>query len=305
MKTETKVLITLGIAWLLAEAVVRPLENRLSADIRHIRSFETFAARLEAAQSDGRLGVIVVGNSLARAGIHQETLVEILEEQGWPDPLILYLAPDASGVNEWIAAWRRHLLYRGARPDLVILVTGPQHLLDQPVRSPEKLAAFLAPFSDWSDILGDWLQTDNERGRFLLAGISQVFANRARFRPLLFYHLIPDYAEAAEEIRREVGTGERFESGYGTDRLQELLEDIVTVSARVDLLPVPMPEPYYLPPEVLEQAEDKGVNVFGEAAAMPWPRDAFPDGYHLGESAAERFTFAWGEALRLSEASLR
>lgn len=304
VKIETRVLLSLAIAWLLAEVAMRPLEPLLSADLRHIRSFESFAQQLESARSEGRPGVVVVGNSLARAGIDRETLVEVLNDQKLPRAKVVYLAPDASGVNEWTAAWRRYLTVAKVRPDLVLLVTGPQHLLDQPVRSPEKLAAFHARLVDWPEILRDWLGTGNERGRFLLAGISRVFANRDRLRPLLFYQRVPGYAAAVEAIRsgpnRE--TVARFEAGTGTERCRELFQDLVAGSGRVDLLAVPLPEPYSLPPEILRVAAENGVRVFGEAAAVRWSEDAFPDGYHLGGRAAERFTLAWGKTFPLSEA---
>jgi len=294
MKAETKVVIAVIVALFGGEALARVFESSLSADVRQMLAHERIPSQIAEAQARGRFCVLVLGNSLARAAVDRATLEEGLREKGYPDPLVIYLTPDASGINEWTAAYRKYFPPGdgGGLPDLVILLTGPSHLLDHPVRSPEKLAAFHAAAGDLPEILSSWLTTTSERSRFLLASVSRLFANRERIRPLLFYRVVPGYEATAQRLNRPEGDRPQQADGEGAtvERFGGLLDSLGLPSDRTLVAAVPLPERYELPEGVGKLASKRVIRVYREAASEQWPMEAFPDGYHLGERHAGGFT---------------
>lgn len=299
MKSETKVILSLIVALAVAEGLVRVSESSLSADVRQILAHGRIPKKIAAAQAQGRFCVLVLGNSLARAAVDGATLEEELRRKGHREPLVLYLTPDASGINEWTAAYRKCFPPgdSGPRPDLLILLTGPSHLLDHPVRSPEKLAAFHASARDRPEILFRWMSNTSERSRFLLASGSRLFANRERIRPLIFYRAVPGYEMTAQRLNRPVNEPayETVGKGETAERFAGLLDSLGIPVERVLVAAVPMPEPYVLPGAVDELTLKRSVPVYSEAAPALWPLEAFPDGYHLGGKHAIKFTHQLNE----------
>lgn len=303
MKTEIKVILAVVAALLMGEVGARLFEPRLSADIRQILGFEEFPQKIAESRAEGQTIVLVLGNSLARSGVDEVTLEAGLRKKGWARPKIFYLTPDASGVNEWTAAYRKIFPGSGAiRPDLLILVTGPGHLLDHPVRSPERLAAYHASRKDRVKIFCEWLNSESERCRFLLASVSRLFVIRERVRPLLFYDLVPGYEVTARQLNQAVGQGIRdpSEAGGTAVRFRMLLDSLDLPAKRVVLAAAPLPEIYQIPDVVLEAASERGITVFQEVAGVGLPPEAFPDGYHLGAEFSDEFTSRLAKCINLA-----
>ncbi|MDC0275399.1 hypothetical protein OAL00_00530 [Verrucomicrobiales bacterium] len=230
-----------------------------------------------------------MGNSLARQGLDRQTLVAGFVEKGYPSPQVLYLAPDATGINEWAAAWRRYLPGDATSPDWVFIVSGPRHLIDHPIRSPEKLAAFHVSHGDRLLVLKSWFDDNNRRGRFIIAGMSRLFANRDRIRPLLFYNFVPGYESTAQQLnedRKQIST----ELSGDSVRFRFLLDSINLPGSQIRVIGSPLPNTYEFPPSVLQAASDNSVTVIDLGNRKQWPLDAFPDGYHLSELQAKVFT---------------
>lgn len=294
MKRETKVVVFLAAALGIAEWVSRITESSLSADVRQMVGHAQIPLDFAEARSQGRFCVMVLGNSLARAAVDEATLVDGLRARGFSNPIVRYLTPDASGINEWCTAYRKHFPTgtEKGRPDLLLLLTGRTHLLDHGVTSPEKLGAFHVGASDRARILADWLPSTGERSRFLLSLGSRLFANRERIRPLLFYNHIPGY----ESFARLLNTGQRREESSVTgcqaraDRFGWLLDSLGIDPGRVVVVVAPLPEAYELPVVVTDTAAVRGIRVWAEPASRAWAPEAFPDGYHLGKDASHEFT---------------
>ena len=279
----------LALALLIAEIVVRAGEPLLSQDIRNILEFDSFAGKIREIRATGGTSIVIVGNSLARQGLDRQTLVAGFVEKGYPSPQVLYLAPDSTGINEWAAAWRRYLPGDASSPDWVFIVSGPRHLSDHPVRSPEKLAAFHVSRDDQLMVLKGWLKDNNRRGCFLIAGVSRLFANRDRIRPLLFYNLVPGYESTAQQLN-ENGKQASAELSGNCLRFRFLLDSIHLPGSQIRVIGSPLPDSYELPPAVLQAAYARSVPVINLGNRKQWPPDAFPDGYHLSELQAKVFT---------------
>ncbi len=309
MTPETKIaaLLLLGLAGL--EAAMRPGETRLSKDLAHVRSLETLAARFPGPEEDGPEtggGVLVLGNSLARCAIDEGLLREGL---GLADgEALAFLVPDATGVAEWAWGYRRHLLHRGARPRMVLLMTGRTHLLDPAKPDVERLGAFyVGGGGDRSRFLREELGGFEQRASFVLAGASRLYANRGRLRPLLFYNTMPGYAAAVDRINIAAGggyaprTGETAAPGGGTRQLERLVDSVGESGADLFVVGVPLPQPWSLPDEVSSLLAGRGVPVIALGAGDTLPPDRFPDGYHLDPEGAAETTRRLVEALRAVE----
>ncbi|MDF1859092.1 MAG: hypothetical protein P1U87_02690 [Verrucomicrobiales bacterium] len=291
MKAETKVVIVLLLFLLLAEVVARIVEPHLSKDVQEVISYGDMADSAILAREDGCSVVVLLGNSLTRTGIDAETLRDGLIRLGYHRPKIFYLTPDSTGINEWLATYRKHFVVSGGRPDLLLVGTGPGHLLDQPVRSPEKLAAFHVSRRDSWEVFCKWLSGAGERSRFLLASVSRLFANRERIRPRLFYSYVPGFEETSQRINaNETEILKTNGDSLTITRLNQLLGIAAPTASDVFAFSVPLPEPYQLPAVAVEAFANQDVVLIETGCELSWPLDAFPDGYHLSHDYSVRFT---------------
>ena len=292
MKTEGKVCVSVAIALLLLEGAARLLEPHLSRDVEEMLARSSIPDRIEEHRETGGFAVLVIGNSLARANIHRETFESQLAAKGYQNPAIFFLTADGTNINEWNASYRKYFAGGTAKPDWIVWVTGPGHLVDQPPSSPERLAAYHSAVSDMPIALGEWLTETNSRARFLLAWCSRLFACRERVRPLLFYNFVPGFEATSEAInQREKSQRKNPEPGNGrASRFMSALESAGIPGQRMFVIAAALPSSYQLPDAVKEVAKREGVAVFESGAKRKWGADAFPDGYHLSEARSIDFT---------------
>lgn len=309
MKTEHLVLIALGLVLVALEVVSRKVEPLLSADVRQMLAQNEIPDRVRQARSEGRPSILVIGNSLARASILPDEIAGALETADGKPAEVFYITPDASGINEWAAAYRKAfpLGSEVVRPDQIILVTGPGHLVDHAVTSPEKLSAYhVSPADRWM-VAREWLPNLGTRCRYALAGVSRLFANRERVQPLVFYGLVPGYEATAQRLNQARNQQDARSSGHNVktvERLELLLDALGVDPARVLIVAVPLPNHYELTPTVLAAAAERRITVYAEAAASDWPASAFPDGYHIGPEEGRKFSIRVRDQVRVLRSSL-
>ncbi len=291
------------------ELVSRKVEPRLSADVRQMLAQDEIPERVRLAKAEGRRSILVIGNSLARASILPSEIVGTVENPGEVPAEVFYITPDASGINEWTAAYRKAFPPESemARPDQILVVTGPGHLMDHPVTSPEKLSAYHVSSRDRWDVARHWLPDPGARCRYMLAGISRLFANRERVQPLLFYGSIPGYEATAQRLNRarnQQDAGESLKVVGAVERLELLLDSLDVEPARVLIVAVPLPDRYVLPAAVLSAAAERKIAVYTAAAAADWAASAFPDGYHIGPEEGRKFSIQVRDQLQRLRLSL-
>lgn len=295
MNPEIKIGICLGLVVLLAEGAARLGEPRLSKDLAHLATFQDLAEKMP--EGNARFDVLLLGNSLARHGVGRSALEERLQAEQEAEVKMHSMLPDATGITEWNWGFRRYLEKRDGHPDLVLLFTGPKHLLDARSVFPERMGAYYVPRGDrWRYAMNE-LEGIDERSRFFLASVSRIFANRARLRPLVFYNLVPGYEATAQAINRGLNTSreelEAFsaQSEAGTSNLEALFSSVDSVGGKVVIVSVPVPGgTYSLPDSVREAAADHGCRLIELGSDLDLSDNEFPDGYHLGRNGAERFT---------------
>lgn len=291
MKKELQLVLIVALALAALEMAARVLEPRLSQDVRNILAHREIPKSIAEVGRDGGTSVLVIGNSLARACVDRESLQEGLSRKGYPRPRVFFMTPDASGVNEWAAAYRKHFSHRGSSPDFILIVTGPEHLLDMPVRSPEKMAAFHTAPDEKLEVVRNWMTGTNERSRFLLASVSRLFANRERLRPILFYNFVPGFEETAQRINRaEAGEEVTPRRAASAARFEFLLESIELPGERLLVAAAALPDKYEIPIVVKKVASERGAVLIEDGSHGHWPESAFPDGYHLSDRYSPEFT---------------
>lgn len=288
MSSELRVLITLLLALLGLEAASRIFETRLSKDVAHLRSLPMEAARLREAPMD-RLRVLILGNSLARAGLDRQKLTLGLEAKLGRPVVLAAMHPDGSRIEEWQSGYRRYFEQTGSRPDLVLLCTGRAHLLDG-LRDLDSVAAFQVSWKDLPDFVREQQLGFEAICQVAAARTFTIFAHRRRVQPLLFYHWMPRYestvnliqAAGRSEARRPTAQAESARA------FLSLLQTCRSTGTCVALLPVPLPETYVLPATVIEAAQAGGAIVVGPPPGLP--KRHFPDGYHLDSAGAAVWT---------------
>jgi len=296
LNREAKVVLFLVVGLCLFEIASRMFETRISADVRQMSSQSEIPEKIGNARKEGRESVLILGNSLARAGLLESGIRERFVELGRPEPLVVYMTPDGSDVSDWTAAYRRSFPREAESntPDYVLVGTGQTHLEDRPVVSPEKLAAYHAGLDDYGIILRHWLKTNGERFRFVVAATSRLFANRERLRPILFYNFVPGYEEVARRLNEKEKAGKDPKSGReaSAERFGLLLESIALPPERVMVVAIPLPWTYKLNSSIHEEALARGVRLFEDEVDQQWPPESFPDGYHLAADHGGAYTKA-------------
>lgn len=292
MTTEGKVCVSVAIALLLLEGAVRLLEPYLSRDVEEMLARSSLPDQLEERKKAGDFTVLVVGNSLAKANLHEETFEAELSAKGCRNPAVFFLTADGTNINEWAASYRKYFPDGETKPDLLVWVTGPGHLLDQPPASPERLAAYHTALADAPRVPTEWLPDTNLRARFLLARFSRLFAFRERVRPLLFYNFVPGFENTSEAINRHEKSKQK-DSGGGSGQASRFQYSVTSsgLSAhQMVVVAAALPFPYEIPDSVKEVANAHGVLLLERGAEAGWSSEDFPDGYHLSEERSVDFT---------------
>lgn len=259
---------------LAAELGMRAIEDRLSADVAHIRSAPAVAGKVD--------GTLALGNSLLREGVDLEAL------GGLPA-----YHPDGTCIQEWAYGFRR---YFAAGTDRLLLFTGRTHLRDLGPR-PTPLGRYYCATGDIPTYLrrdGSGLEVMVE---FLLARCSTAFAQRKRIHPRVFTAIIPHYQTALREMnaRRNATRADRAVAWTYGD-----LDLLLRSAGETVIVTVPSPEPYDLEPEIVALAERHGATVLDIADDIDGITPAhFPDGWHLDAEGRAIYTAYLARTLSL------
>gem|GEM_PF-7100270 len=301
-RSEWKVVLVLAMSFLLLEGLVRSFAGSLSLDLLNILATPDTAARITAAPEEVRT-VLVVGNSLSRCGVD---LKQLGGGGGWPqDPGKLrtqaeLFAPDGSSVAQWDWGVKRYFANAGSRPDVILLLTGRVHLLDQPV-SPETLGAYFVGSPDLLDAARSMRSHEDSISLVLGAG-SHLLANKDRVRTRIGYSYLPGFEAAWPVLTagRDIGpkatqaepSGDDASAAGSVEALRRLISTAREMGAELHVISVPMPEGYQVAAPVRRLLAETRT-PFHDLAVVPGiTPDLFPDHYHLGEAGAKLFTEA-------------
>ncbi|MCP5559314.1 MAG: hypothetical protein H7A55_16325 [Verrucomicrobiaceae bacterium] len=216
------------------------------------------------------------------------------------------MTPDGTGVAEWAYAFRRYVMHRRQHPAEVWIITGPAHLIDAPIATPERFGQFFVDRHDQASFLANELNEIESRSQFLLGAASVAYADRNRLQPLLFYNFVPGYEETARQIDQTLSLPDSIKpmpAAAATCRhLNLLLDSIQQCGSRAVIISVPLPKPYSLSGPVVAAAQSHRCQLIELGKLPPPGAEGFSDGYHLTPAAAKVVTHQILDTLKRSTA---
>lgn len=292
MKNEMKVILCLMGLLLSLELGARIFETKLSKDVEHLRELPAQAKTLKEAPSNA-FKVLILGNSLARCGINLEVLQKGLEEKYHKPIVIAKMHPDASRIEAWAYGYRRYFEDTGSNADLILTTTGSLHLSDN-LQNITGMGAFYVSNTDFWGFCRDRLSGVEDISRFCGARASTLWAHRDRVEPLFFYKAVPSYAETAQEINRSISVEQQRRAArqpkVTCEVFQEFAKKLKSTNTQFVIASVPMPESYVMPEEILKAIRSSGASLIDLGTTLKFPKERFPDGYHLDAEGAVMFT---------------
>lgn len=293
---EYKVLLMVVAGLLLGEAGMRCLQNRLSIDVGHLRSFQSKAAELTSAPSHPQ--ILFLGNSMTRYGISPDAFTQEFIDRTGNAPATIKINPDNTALADWFYAYRNFFFETGRAPDFLVLGFEGGHLRDKPTIHPGRLAQYYCDLGDWPELCRYDLKTFEDRAAYLLCSVSSMVSNRDRLQRRLLDTLIPGYRDGSQELNtRQTRLAERSLPAPTYNRLHEFLEMTRRQRVTVVLAAMPIATPYTLDSELLKLLEAEHVrlvdcrNIPGVVPAM------FPDGVHMTSDASLLYSRFLADAL--------
>ena len=258
---------------------MRAAEERLSADIAHIRSGDAISDRLHGSTGPS---LLLLGNSLTREGI----IPDLLAAANQQDLKVEAYHPDGSSVNEWAYAYRRYFDRPGSAPDYLIIGAGRSHLFDGEL-PPDDFGAYYCSWNDLPRYFARHVHDPDDAAGFLLSRISTAYTSRHRIQPRVFTAIIPHYQDMLRELQTQPRSITGQEEGeLGHRNLAELLGAARAAGTRVAVVAIPMPEPYPLPGSTVQVIADGGAALIDARNLAGIEVSNFPDSYHLDAAGA-------------------
>ena len=219
MRTELKVLGVLALLLLAVEGGLTLSEDRLSADVHHLRSIPSLTSRIRnreespavamqrlskrsAAQWDSDATQVLFLTSAQQVDqFDLATFQRDLEQQGNRPVELIALHPAKARISEWSYLYRNFVSDRDRAPDLLVIGFEERDLRDAPTAAPSELARFYdCRLDDLNPLSRDDLRSVEDWSEFMLSNASATFTHRRRVEQQLLATLIPGYATSREQI---------------------------------------------------------------------------------------------------------
>jgi len=278
-REELKVLAVLGCFLAALELIARNISDSLDTDRAHIAEFDEIVAK-------DKKGA-VLGNSLLLHGFDEE-----LFAQEAPEYPMIKVTPVATAVLDWGHLYERYFLENEKLPEHLFVGFVAHHVDDS---EPPKLRRLSRHFVK-TDSLSDLWQCErfdgHQRMQSSLAHVSALIGDQPAHRERVLDYFIDWYRLGLRTnqdfVARESGDVGKPRSTYR--RFNRFLEMVKSSGVKLWLIPMPQPEYWELDPLLVDKIEEKEIGLL-DARAIPEMREEdFSDGYHLGESGAEKFT---------------
>lgn len=288
--SELKVIAAVALVFGAVELGIRAIEDNLSIDVKHIQAIPSIVASLDRQPAPH---VVFLGNSLTRASIHPEAIAEV-----WPGaPSMVRIYPDDTTLLDWHYIYQRYLGKSKPRPNLIIVSFVRSQLDDNQELHVDRLGSHFAGFQFVREAFKHDVRELGDRIEFVLAGAFRTMANRERVQYRVLA-LIPGYKELADAVNH----GVRARTNKPVDqsrtpsytRLHRFLMAARASGDKVLFVAIPLPRPYKVANELRDVIRGEGANLIDMQGVEPFTGQDFPDGYHLSEEAASRFSRVLG-----------
>jgi len=280
-RQELKVLVVLVCFLVGLELIARMVSESLDDDRAHIAQFDEIVGEL------GEKRGAVLGNSLLLHGLNLEQFA-----QESPDFSTIRVTPVSSAVLDWGHLYERYFLKGEELPEHLFVGFVAHHVDDS---EPAKLRRLSRHFVSTGSLSQLW-----ERERFdihqrVQSGLSHVSAligDQPAHRERVLDYFI-DWYRLGLRTNQDWVTGEvesSVERQSSFERMTRFVDMVQAGGTRLWIIPLSQPEYWELNSGLLELIEKKGVGLMDARSIPGMTADDFSDGYHLGESGAEKFT---------------
>ena len=280
-RQELKVLVVLVCFFVGLELIARMVSESLDDDRAHIAQFDELVGEL------GEKKGAVLGNSLLLHGLDLEQFA-----QESPDFSTIRVTPVSSAVLDWGHLYERYFLKGEELPEHLFVGFVAHHVDDS---EPAKLRRLSRHFVSTGSLSRLW-----ERERFdfhqrVQSGLSHVSAligDQPAHRERVLDYFI-DWYRLGLRTNQDWVTGEvesSVERQSSFERMTRFVDMVQAGGTRLWIIPLSQPEYWELNSGLLELIERKGVGLMDARSIPGMTADDFSDGYHLGESGAEKFT---------------
>jgi hypothetical protein len=261
--------------------------NRVSKIQRRIHEEYLATLGMRHTRDRGRTQVLLVGNSLLLVDVDLSILKEALPA----DFEIKRFAVEQTTYYDWLYGLRR-IFYDGARPDVVVLALTARQMAVSEVLG-EYFAHKLMSARDLARVADD-LGLDRTTASNLLFGhVSTFYSGRADIRKWLLAKIFPGVHDLTDLMTQLP------QSELGAEQLKALPQRLAALKETAAEYDVRLA---FIAPPVQRDAYTDLLTAAGEAAGVPviiaLPAEALargdfgPDGFHMSDSGAGRYTHA-------------
>ncbi|OUV17566.1 MAG: hypothetical protein CBC46_02345 [Verrucomicrobiaceae bacterium TMED86] len=280
-RQELKVLAVLVCFLAGLELIARMISESLDDDRAHIAQFDELVGEL------GEKKGAVLGNSLLLHGLNLEQFA-----QESPDFSTIRVTPVSSAVLDWGHLYERYFLKGEELPEHLFVGFVAHHVDDS---EPAKLRRLSRHFVSTGSLSQLWERERFDPHQRVQSGLSHVSAligDQPAHRERVLDYFI-DWYRLGLRTNQDWVTGEvesSIERQSSFERMTRFIDMVQAGGTRLWIIPLSQPEYWELNSGLLELIEKKGIGLMDARSIPGMTADDFSDGYHLGESGAEKFT---------------
>ena len=280
-RQELKVLAALVCFLAGLELIARMISESLDDDRAHIAQFDELVGEL------GEKKGAVLGNSLLLHGLDLEQFA-----QESPDFSTIRVTPVSSAVLDWGHLYERYFLKGEELPEHLFVGFVAHHVDDS---EPAKLRRLSRHFVSTGSLSQLWERERFDTHQRVQSGLSHVSAligDQPAHRERVLDYFI-DWYRLGLRTNQDWVTGDvesSVERQSSFERMTRFIDMVQAGGTRLWIIPLSQPEYWELNSGLLELIEKKGVGLMDARSIPGMTADDFSDGYHLGESGAEKFT---------------
>ena len=287
-RQELKVLAALVCFLAGLELIARMISESLDDDRAHIAQFDELVGEL------GEKKGAVLGNSLLLHGLNLEQFA-----QESPDFSTIRVTPVSSAVLDWGHLYERYFLKGEELPEHLFVGFVAHHVDDS---EPAKLRRLSRHFVSTGSLSQLWERERFDTHQRVQSGLSHVSAligDQPAHRERVLDYFI-DWYRLGLRTNQDWVTGDvesSVERQSSFERMTRFIDMVQAGGTRLWIIPLSQPEYWELNSGLLELIEKKGVGLMDARSIPGMTADDFSDGYHLGESGAEKFTKWFAEEI--------
>lgn len=292
--SEMKMIVAIVLVFSAVELGMCAMKDKLSLDLKHINAIPSIVADLDRQPVPH---IVFLGNSLTRVSVQTKDIAEV-----WPAaPSMARIHPDDTTLLDWHYVYQRNFGKALLRQNLIVVSFVRSQLDDNQELHIDRLGSHFAGFQHVREAFKHDVLETGDRMEFLLAGLFCAMANRERVQNRVLAS-IPGYMEFAKAINRSVRAKTVIPSGARSyTRLQRFLTAVRARGDKVLFVAIPLPSSYRIADELRAAIREGGANLIDMQGVEPLTGRDFPDGYHLSEEGATRFSRSLGRAMAENE----